>query len=103
MTDSLDPDVARERLEAAARDRWGDGWTIQQLHFADGSSQSFAYRISGQREKSNRVEKDRLFIGADGGVYHDRVVVDQEQVVEVLDRDEPPKDVRRDSTNQPVR
>lgn len=54
-----------DRLEEAARERWEDGWTIQTLRFADGTSRSFAYHTVG-RADDGRIERERLRIGVDG-------------------------------------
>lgn len=62
-----------ERLREAARDRWGDSWTIRQLHFADGSTSEHAFRSRGRTEDGH-LEKERLFVGEDGQVFADRIV-----------------------------
>lgn len=70
-----------EQLREAARDRWGDAWTIRQLHFADGSTSAHAFRSRGRTEDGH-LEKERLFVGEDGRVYADRVVEASETVEE---------------------
>jgi len=87
---NVDHDAVRAQLEADARERWGDEWTIETQRFADGTEQSYAYHQRGHAEE-DVVERERLFPGADGEVYHDHIVVETESVVEVVDRDEPPE------------
>lgn len=36
-----------ETLKAEARERWGDDWTIEQLHFADWSTSAHAFHTIG--------------------------------------------------------
>lgn len=82
-----------ETLKAAARDRWGEKWTIRQDHYADGTSRAYAFRVRGSTEEGYGIQ-GRLFVGADGQVYHDRVTLDYEQVVDVLEEDNAPEEIR---------
>lgn len=81
------------QLKDAAHDRWGDGWTIRQLHFADGSASAHAFRTRGKNEEGH-LRRERLFVGADGEVYQDRVLIDDAAIVEVLERDFAEDEVR---------
>jgi len=83
----VDHDAVRAKLEAGARERWGDEWTVETQHFADGTEQSYAYHQRGHADEGI-VERERLFPGADGELYHDHIVIDTESVVEVIERDE---------------
>lgn len=74
------------RLEAAARERWDDAWTIQTLRFANGDAQSFAFRSLGRTEEGY-VERERLFPGTDGEIYYDRVLLNPEKVAETVESD----------------
>ena len=40
------------------------------------------------------LEKERLFVGLDGEVYHDHVLVDKETIVDILESDEAPEEIR---------
>lgn len=79
-----------EALEAAARERWGEAWTIDQRHWADGTTSTHAFHLE-PTEDPDVVVRDRLFVGADGDVYHDRKRVRREETLDVLERDEPPE------------
>lgn len=68
-----------DQLEAAARERWGERWTIEVRHFADGSTSAHAFRSRG-RTDAGHLEKERLFIGDDGEIRADRVVEARETV-----------------------
>jgi len=72
------------QLETAAQERWGNTWTIQTLRFADGDTQSFAFRSRGRTE-DGYLEQERLFLGADSELYYDRVLLDPEEVVETME------------------
>ncbi len=74
-------------LEAEARERWGDDWTIETQRFADGTEQSYAYHQVGHAEEGV-IERERLFPGSDGEAYHDHIVVETEDVIEIVERDE---------------
>ncbi|WP_395166378.1 hypothetical protein [Natrinema pallidum] len=84
-----------ERLEAAARDRWGDEWTIRAKHFSDGTTQAHAFRSRGVADDDDRDGKtlveERLYASADRTVYR-RVHVQREDVVEILEERELTRD-----------
>ena len=81
------------QLKEVARNHWNDGWTIRQLHFADGSSSAHAFRTRGKNEEG-LLRRERLFVGADGEVYQDRVLINDAEIVEVLERDFAEDEVR---------
>lgn len=81
-----------EALQAAARQRWGEEWAIEQRHWADGTSDAHAYHIE-PTDDADVYFRDRLFVGDDGEVYHDRIRLRREEVLEVVERDEPPEDI----------
>lgn len=85
-------DEVVEKLKEAAHERWGDSWTVRQMHFSDGTTSAHAFRTHGRAEEGE-VEKERLFVGADGEIYRDRIVVETEMVVDVIERDEAPEDI----------
>lgn len=71
-----------DRLREAARERWGDGWTIEVRHFADGTTRMHAYSNQGQTADGNTV-RERLMPGSDGELHHEKVVVSGgEEIVE---------------------
>lgn len=82
-----------EMLEDAARERWGDQWSIEQLHFADGTTSQHAYRLGGLND-AGHLRKERLFVGADGEVYYDHVLLDKAEIVEVIEQDEAPAEIQ---------
>lgn len=93
MNDTHRPGDVIEQLERAARKRWGEAWSIHQLHFSDGTTQEYAYRNHGKTDEG-LLEKERLFVGLDGEIYHDHVLVDKETIVDVLESDEAPEEIR---------
>jgi len=78
-------------LTALARDRWDEAWTIETLQFADGDSQSIAFHSNGVVDTDEYdeplIERERLMIGADGCVSHDRVWVRQQSIVDVREQE----------------
>lgn len=86
---AADPD--RQRLEEAARERWGEEWAIQQRHWSDGTTSAHAFHLE-PTDDPDVVLRDRLFVGADGDVYHERIRVRREETLDVLERDEPPEE-----------
>ncbi|RQG93715.1 hypothetical protein [Natrarchaeobius oligotrophus] len=87
-----DPLSDLERLKQLARERWGDEWAIEQRHWADGTTTEHAYHVEPSDEPDVRI-RERLFIGADGEPYHDKVRVRHEQILEVIERDDPPDEI----------
>lgn len=80
-----------DRLEAAARERWGDAWTIRTLRRADGSTESYAFRSRGtvpatehEFDESAVVLRERLWVDGDA-TRVERVRV-RKRDVRVLDR-----------------
>ena len=51
-------------LEAAARDRWGEHWTIRILQFSEGSIQAFAFHSNGRTDEGH-LEHERLVPASD--------------------------------------
>lgn len=84
--DAMDVDELR-RLEAAAHERWGEGWTIDIKVWSDGTIQAVALRSLGEvrrDEPEQYVKRERLRV-TDEGVECDRVVVRDREVVDVLE------------------
>lgn len=79
-------DSTYNTLEAEARDRWGERWTIQQLHYVDGTTRAHAFRFHGKTE-DDLCEEERLFLGTDGNFYVRHVLVAPESIAEVLHED----------------
>ncbi|WP_435552741.1 hypothetical protein [Natrinema sp. CGMCC1.2065] len=79
-----------ERLESAARERWGDEWSIRATHFSDGTTQAHAFRSLGvvdDREEKT-LEEERLYTDGDETVIQ-RVHVQREKLVDVLEEANP--------------
>lgn len=79
-----------DRLKAAARERWGDEWIVEQQHFANGNSKEIAVHTNGPVERDDVDgevrELERLQID-DGEIGYDKIHIRPETVVEVLERD----------------
>lgn len=77
-----------ERLREAARELWGDQWTLRTLEYADGSEDLVAYRSRGI-VKEGVVERERLLFDADDCIVRDRVRLRKREQLEseVIDRD----------------
>lgn len=76
-----------ERLEQLARERWGDEWAIRATHFADGTTQAYAFRSRGvvdDDRDEKTLEQERLYSDGDETIYQ-RVHVQYEDVVDVLE------------------
>lgn len=89
MTDAIDAMDGAElrRLEAAAREHWGEGWTLDVTLWSDGSIEAVAMRSLGEvrRDESEQfVKRERLRV-TDEGIERDLVVVRDEAVVDVLE------------------
>ncbi len=50
-----------------------------------------AYHLEPTDDPDVRI-RIRLFVGSDGGVYHDKIRVQHEETLEVLQRDKPTED-----------
>ncbi|WP_226040828.1 hypothetical protein [Natrinema sp. DC36] len=93
MTDDHELDgreEALERLEAAARGRWGDEWSIRATHFSDGTTQAYAYRSRGvvdDDRDEKTLEQERLYSDGDRTVFR-RVHLHTEDIVDVLEERE---------------
>lgn len=87
----MDVDEKIARLEAAARERWGDKWTIDVQYFADGttSASAFSIVVPGSDVKT----KERLSFLWNGELHWERVRVCEDRHVEVLDHDEIPEEI----------
>lgn len=68
-------------LEAAARDRWGDHWTIRILQFSEGSIHAFAFHSNGRTDEGN-LEHERLMPANDDEFVLVRYVFKPEQEIE---------------------
>lgn len=79
-----------ERLETAARERWGEEWAIRATHFADGTTQAYAFHSRGvvddDREEKT-LEQERLYVGSEKTVFR-RVHLHHEDIVDVLEERE---------------
>lgn len=89
MTDAVDAMDVDElgRLEAAARERWGEGWTLDVTLWSDGSIEAVALRSLGEvrrDEPEQYVKRERLRV-TDEGIERDLVVVRDEAAVDVLE------------------
>ncbi|MDF9748427.1 hypothetical protein [Natrinema salsiterrestre] len=79
-----------ERLEAAARERWGEKWAIRATHFADGTTQAYAFRSRGvvdDDRDEKTLEQERLYVSDEKAVFR-RVHLHHEDVVDVLEERE---------------
>lgn len=85
-----------DRLEAAARDRWAEHWTIEVLRFATGDRSAHAFRSLGL-DDDGRLVRDRLFISPDGtDSYVMREHIDRSvEDIEVIDPPSDPAVARR--------
>lgn len=84
-----------DRLEQAARERWGETWSISATHFADGTTQAYAFRSYGRVDGSaDLIERERLWVDDERAVLQ-RVYVRDKEVVELLDE--------RDITDSTIR
>lgn len=89
----LRPEEKIKRLKNAARERWGDAWTIHTLRFADGSTKSTAYHsrslVGDPREGRDEtiLERDRLVIADDGRLVYEREHVQKERSIDVRERE----------------
>ncbi|WP_222912735.1 hypothetical protein [Natrinema sp. SYSU A 869] len=80
-------EVTLERLEAAARERWGEEWAIRATHFSDGTTQAYAFRLRGvvdDERDEKTLEQERLYVGDEKTVFR-RVHLHREDVVDVLE------------------
>lgn len=73
-------------LEDAARERWGEHWTIRIQQFSDGSIRTFAFHSKGRTDEG-QLEHERLLPAGDDEFVHVRRVFEPEQQIdeEVLD------------------
>lgn len=60
--DPRDEAPVRDKIKAAARERWGEAFRIKEEHYTDGTSEVYAYHNRG-RDKQDRRVRDRM------GVY----------------------------------
>lgn len=69
-----------DRLKEAARELWGDTWTLRTLEFADGSTDHVVYRSRGLVEGSDGklLERDRLVLDDTDEIVHTRERVEKE-------------------------
>ena len=72
-----------ERLKAAARERWGERWTVRELHFADGDTHACAYQSQGLDDDGNQILLRMSFVD-DGSIVVSRVVRCMEELEEEL-------------------
>lgn len=80
---AIDMDVEKgvKKLKTAARERWGDKWTVEVKHWADGTHQFYAYHRAG-RTPSGHLREERLMFDGSGTIHHERLLVKKEQVLE---------------------
>lgn len=85
------PSDALDRLKAAARDRWGDRWTIRVQHFATGNTKAIAFHSRGTVDRDDVdgkvLDVERLQLDDDGRLGYDRVHVSPQQIIDVRERD----------------
>lgn len=78
------PDL--DHLEALARERWGDEWTMRITRWADGDQQAIVVHSVGVVDDSDDgkiLEKERIQSYRDGSVRWDRVHERKPEVVDV--------------------
>lgn len=66
-------------LKSEARERWGDRWTVEVKHFADGDFHAHAVHSRGRTGGGN-LEEDRLFITDDSTVCVERVTLERREL-----------------------
>jgi len=71
----------RELLEEAARELWGDHWSITERHFADGTTDTYAMHSKGRTDNGN-LEQLRLRVDDEGRVGMTRTIFDPRETVE---------------------
>lgn len=65
-----------ERLREAARERWGDQWTIEQRIWSDGDSRAYAFRSHGRVTDDGPIRRERMMIAPDDEVIVEEVLVE---------------------------
>ncbi|WP_135823006.1 hypothetical protein [Halostella litorea] len=88
-----------DRLERAARDRWGDEWRIETTRYADGTAEATVIHSRGLVDPDADAgeqlhEQERLETDGEGRVLYERVhyrhgttvdVREQEMIVDLTD------------------
>ncbi len=74
--------MSRERLRAAARERWGDVWTLVTREWADGDAQTVAYTSRGRGEDGETIVREQLLLDDDGDIVRERVVLRPQRILE---------------------
>lgn len=77
----LDVEERIQKLKTAAKERWGDAWTVEVKHWADGTHQCYAYHMNGRTPEGHR-EKEQLLFDAEGEIHHERLVQTPEELIE---------------------
>ena len=91
QTPEMDADEKIARLKEAARERWGERWTVEVRYFADGDFSANAVRSRGQTEEGH-LKQDVMFITDDGEIVGERIVLERREVSsEKLDLSDPEK------------
>lgn len=79
------PRVDRTQLEDAARERWGDEFRVEEISWADGTTNAYAYHGQGRDEDGLKVRERMGIYDGEIGVVRQRLdpnpVVDEETVV----------------------
>lgn len=79
-----------DRLREAARELWGDAWTLHTREYADGATDRMVYHSRGLTEVNGDpvIERDRLLFDDKDTIVHDRVRVRKQEQLEsvVVDR-----------------
>lgn len=70
------------QLKAEAQDRWGDKWTIETMHWADGDSRSLAFRSFGRQRDGGPIHCEQIMIAPDREVIVERLIMFPEEVLE---------------------
>jgi len=79
-----------DRLEAAARDRWGENWRIETARYADGTAEATAIHSRGLVDPDADdpvLEQERLLTDGDGRMLYERVHHRQDVTVDVLEEE----------------
>jgi hypothetical protein len=76
-TDELDQEI--KQLQTEASERWGERWTIEVSHYADGDYNAYAVQYYG-RDRDDHLIQDRIYIADDGMVFVHRLTREQRDI-----------------------
>jgi hypothetical protein len=75
------------QVREAARERWGDAWTLVRKEWADGDSQVRAIHSLGRTADGDRLKREELTVGDTGEVVVETVLLQRERTVVAVERD----------------